>query len=39
MRALSAQWPRPAARMMADYDWTDIKAMCGSERPSESPRR
>jgi predicted Zn-dependent protease len=39
MRAVSAQWPRPAARLMADYDWTDIKKMCGSEPPPQSPRR
>jgi predicted Zn-dependent protease len=39
MRALSAQWPRPATRLMADYAWSDIKSMCGSERPSQSPPR
>lgn len=39
LRALSAQWPRPAARLLADYDWNDIKRMCGSEPPPRSPRR
>jgi predicted Zn-dependent protease len=39
MRALSAQRPRPAGRLLADYDWSDIKAMCGSEPPPQSPRR
>jgi predicted Zn-dependent protease len=39
MRALSAQWPRPAVRLMADYNWKDIKAMCGSEPPTQSPPR
>jgi predicted Zn-dependent protease len=39
LRALSAQWPRPTARLMADYDWNDIKTMCGSEPPTRSPRR
>jgi predicted Zn-dependent protease len=39
MRALSAQWPRPATRLMADYDWSDIRSMCGAEPPPESPRR
>lgn len=39
MRELSGQWPRPAARLMADYDWRDIKTMCGSEPPTRSPRR
>lgn len=39
MRALSAQWPRPATRLMPDYDWNDIKSMCGSERPPQSPPR
>jgi predicted Zn-dependent protease len=39
MRALSAQWSRPTTRLMADYDWSDIKSMCGSERPSQSPPR
>lgn len=39
LRALSAQWSRPASRLMADYDWGDIKTMCGGERPRRSPRR
>jgi predicted Zn-dependent protease len=39
LRALSAQWPPPAARLMPDYDWSDIKSMCGSAPPRESPRR
>ena len=39
MRALSAQWPRPAARLMADYDWSDIKTMCVSAPPPQSPPR
>ena len=39
MRALSAQWPRPAVRLMTDYDWTDVKTMCGAEPPPRSPRR
>jgi predicted Zn-dependent protease len=39
MRALSAQWARPATRLMADYDWNDIKSMCASERPPQSPPR
>ena len=39
MRALSAQGRRPAARLMADYDWSDIKTMCGSETPPQSPPR
>jgi predicted Zn-dependent protease len=33
MRALSAQRPRPAGRLLDDYDWSDIKAMCGPEPP------
>jgi predicted Zn-dependent protease len=37
MRELSAQRPRPATRLMADYDWNDIKTMCGSEPPPRSP--
>jgi beta-barrel assembly-enhancing protease len=36
MRALSAQWPRPSARLMGDYSWSDIKSMCGSAPPSQS---
>jgi predicted Zn-dependent protease len=39
MRALSAQWPRPAGRLMPDYAWSDIKAMCGPATPRESPAR
>jgi predicted Zn-dependent protease len=39
MRALSAQWPRPATRLMADYDWNDIKSICASARPPQSPPR
>jgi predicted Zn-dependent protease len=39
MRALSAQWPRPAVRLMADYNWSDIKSMCASAPPSQSPPR
>ena len=39
MRAMSAQWPRPATRLMADYEWSDIRSMCPSEPPRESPRR
>jgi predicted Zn-dependent protease len=39
LRAQSAQWPRPTARLMADYDWNDIKSICGSEPPTRSPRR
>jgi predicted Zn-dependent protease len=39
LRAMSAQWPRPASRLMPDYDWNDIKSMCVSERPSQSPPR
>jgi predicted Zn-dependent protease len=39
LRAQSAQWPRPTARLMADYDWNDIKTICGSEPPTRSPRR
>jgi predicted Zn-dependent protease len=39
MRALSAQWPRPSERLMPGYDWSDIKSMCDSAPPSESPRR
>ena len=40
LRALSAQWPRPATRLIPDYAWSDIKSMCGSsEPPSQSPRR
>jgi predicted Zn-dependent protease len=39
MRALSAQWPRPAQRLMPDYAWSDIKSMCGSATPRESPAR
>jgi predicted Zn-dependent protease len=39
MRALSAQWPRPATRLMAGYDWNDIKSICASARPPQSPPR
>lgn len=39
MRALSAQWPRPAGRLMPDYAWSDIRAMCGPATPRESPAR
>jgi beta-barrel assembly-enhancing protease len=39
MRALSAQWPRPATRLMAGYDWSDIKSICASGLPPESPAR
>jgi predicted Zn-dependent protease len=39
LRAMSAQWPRPATRLMPDYDWNDIKSMCVSERPPQSPPR
>ncbi len=39
LRALSAQWPRPATRLLADYDWSDIKSMCASEPPRQSPAR
>jgi len=39
MRALSAQWPRPATRLMSDDDWKDVRKMCASEPPSQSPRR
>jgi predicted Zn-dependent protease len=39
LRALSAEWPRPTARLMADYDWSDIKKLCGAEPPPRSPRR
>jgi predicted Zn-dependent protease len=39
LRALSARWPRPAARLMPDYDWDDIKTMCGAEPPPRSRRR
>ena len=39
LRALSAQGRRPTARLMADYDWSDIKTMCGSEPPPQSPPR
>jgi predicted Zn-dependent protease len=33
LRALAAQWPRPRTRLLAGYDWSDIKAMCGPEPP------
>jgi predicted Zn-dependent protease len=39
MRALSAQWPRPATRLMADYDWNDVKSMCAAGPPRQSPAR
>jgi beta-barrel assembly-enhancing protease len=39
MRALSAQWPRPATRLLPGYDWNDIKSMCASAPPRESPAR
>lgn len=39
MRALSAQWPRPATRLLAGDDWDDIKTMCASAPPPRSPRR
>lgn len=39
LRALSAQWPRPAARLMTGYEWSDIKRLCGSEPPPRSRRR
>jgi predicted Zn-dependent protease len=39
MRALSAQWPRPPTRLMAGYDWNDIKSMCPSGPPRQSPAR
>jgi beta-barrel assembly-enhancing protease len=39
MRALSAQWPRPTTRLLAGYDWNDIKTMCGAAPPLRSPRR
>ena len=39
LRALSAQWPRPAERLLPDYDWSDIKAMCASATRPESPAR
>jgi predicted Zn-dependent protease len=39
LRALSAQWPRPAGRLMPDYAWNDLKSMCGAATPRESPAR
>jgi predicted Zn-dependent protease len=39
MRALSAAWSRPAGRLLPDYDWRDVKRICGSEPPPESPAR
>jgi predicted Zn-dependent protease len=39
LRAESMRWPRPATRLLGDYDWKDITAMCGAAPPSESPRR
>jgi len=38
LKALAAAAP-PAPALLPDYDWGDIKKMCGSPPPPESPPR
>jgi len=37
LSALAAQAPGPAQKLLPDYDWDDVKKMCGDARP-RSPR-
>lgn len=39
LRALAAQWPRQTTRLMSEEEWKDVRKMCASAPPSESPRR
>jgi predicted Zn-dependent protease len=38
LKALAATAP-PAAPLLAEYDWADVRKMCASARPPESPPR
>jgi beta-barrel assembly-enhancing protease len=38
LHALAAAAP-PAAPLLAGYDWADVRTMCASARPTESPPR